>query len=91
METPVFRIDPAGQGRRPAGLAKGFRENQQAQQPLDGPPLLDESAGQIVEQFGMGGLVSKTAEVIHGGHDAAAKNVMPETVHHHPGRQRIVG
>ena len=35
--------------------------------------------------------VTDHAEIVHGTDDAPAKNVLPYSIHHHAGRQRIFG
>ena len=74
----------------PAGHPVGPREHDPAVQALDRPAVLDEPAGQPVEQLGVRGGGAAGAEVARRGHQAAAEMVLPDAVDQHPGRQRVL-
>ncbi len=76
-------------GRR-AGALEGVGQHERAQHGFDGPAFRDESLGEVIEQFGVGGLIAETPEVIDGADEATSKGVVPEPVDHHAGRQRVV-
>ena len=46
---------------------------------------------QPVEQFRVGWSVAGDAEVTRRGDDSRAEMLLPQAIHHHPGRQRILG
>ena len=60
-------------------------------QPLQRPARSDEPAGQVVEQFRVGGPLAQLAEVAGRGNQAPAEVAFPDPVHHHPGGQRVLG
>ena len=58
---------------------------------LHAPAPLDELGGQPVQQFRMGRGGPQLAEVSGRGHQAPAEMVLPDAVHHYPGRQGVIG
>ena len=77
--------------RRTAGLLVGGRSHDEAVQPLDRPAVLDEIAGQPVEQVGVGRRLGAQAEVAGGLDQSAAEVVGPDPVDDDPRGERIVG
>ena len=59
-------------------------------QPLERPLVLDELAGEPVEQFGMRGGRAADAEVVFGGDEPLAKMMLPDAVDDHPRGERVV-
>ena len=49
-----------------------------------------EFVGQIIQQLRMRGALAHAAKIIGRGHDAAAEVILPDAVHHHARRQRIL-
>ena len=56
---------------------------------LDAPAVLDEVAGQPVEQFGMRGALAHLAEIVGRADDAFAEMMLPDAIDHHARGQRI--
>ena len=54
-------------------------------------PLLEQLAGQPIEQLRMARRLAQAAEVAAAIHQAAAEVILPEAIDHHARRQRIVG
>ena len=73
------------------GLPVGAGGHDQPVHGLDAPSSLDELGGQPVQQFGMGRGGPQLAEVAGRGHQAPAEVMLPDAVHHHPGRQGMIG
>ncbi len=90
MHEGVGRILLVG-GRGSARHLIRPREDQRANQPLGAPALGGELMSQIIEQFGMARRLAQHAEIIDTRHDAGAEQMVPDSVNHHPGNQRIVG
>ena len=55
------------------------------------PAVLDEPVGQVVEQLGVGGRLAQGAEVVDGGDDAPAEEVVPDAVDHDAGGEGVGG
>ena len=76
--------------RAAAGLAlEGLAGEQQAQQGLDRTAAVDEAPRQQVEQFRMRRRRTELAEIVGGGDQAAAEDVVPEAVDDDPRGQRV--
>ena len=58
---------------------------------LDGPAVVDEPGGEPIEQLGMRGLLAHDAEVARRADQAFAEVMLPDAVHDHARRQRIIG
>ena len=67
------------------------RQDQLANQTLQRPAVGHETPGQIIEQLRMAGRLAQHAKIVDRRHDARAKQMMPDAIHHHPRHQRIVG
>ena len=57
---------------------------------LDGPAALDELRRQIIEQLRMRRRLAARTEVVGSFHQALAKVILPNAIHHHAGRERIL-
>ena len=86
----IVRIHLARLGRRCGRQLERSRERDFANQLFDRPCFGDESLGQVVEQFRMRRCLAQLSEVVGRGDEAAAKHVMPDTVHDHARGQRVV-
>ena len=58
---------------------------------FDRPAIVDEAERELVEEFGMTWTSASGTEVIGIGGQRTAKVPEPNSVHHHAGRQRILG
>ena len=77
-------------GRSRRILPIGRRHHQQLDHPLDVPAAVPELEGQPVEQLGMDRPLALRAEVLDQAADARAEELLPEPVHEHPCRERIL-
>ena len=68
----------------------GAREDDGADQVFDAPVVLGEVGGEVVEEFGVGGFFAEGAEVIDGGNDASAEEVVPDSVGHDSGGEGVL-
>src|SRR2546428_335391 len=57
---------------------------------FDAPALLNEPAGQPVEQFRMRGTLAIAAKVVHGAHNAFTEMVLPDSVDHDARGERVL-
>src|SRR6185369_7719673 len=62
----------------------------QAVERLDRPTAVDEPAGEVVEQLGMGRRRAADAEIVRRLDDALPEMVLPDPVHEDARRERIV-
>ena len=76
----VFGVFLSGDVGGVGAALEGVGEEDVAKEALDGAAGGDEALGEVVEEFGVGGEVAEFAEVVGGGDEAAAEEVMPETV-----------
>ena len=76
---------------RPQGLPVDVGLQDDPVHLLDAPPAPDELPGQPVQQLPVDRSPAVLAQVAGGGHQAAAEVVLPDPIHHHPGRQGVVG
>ena len=75
-----------------AGHLVSPRQHQLADEPLHGPvQVADEVDGEMVEQFAVRRRLAEHAEVVHGWHEAAAEEVVPDAVHDDAGGEGIGG
>ena len=56
---------------------------------LDGPAVLHELDGQVVQQFRMAGAIPGGSEVTQAPNEARPEVVMPDAIHDHTRSQRI--
>ena len=81
-------LELLGRGRRPtAGRRPGHHQPEEL---LHVPARLAELDRQPVEQFRVRGQLAGDAEVAAGAHEPGAEHLLPEAVHRHPGRQRML-
>src|SRR5207244_2807823 len=66
-------------------------EHDSADQILDRPAVLDETQGQLVEQFGVRGPIPLGTEVVDAAHQSLAQEVLPDAVDQHACRERVRG
>ena len=57
---------------------------------LDGPPVIDESSGEPVEQLGMRRRRPQLAEVAGRAHEALSEVFLPDAVDHHAGGEGVL-
>ena len=57
---------------------------------LDAPSVLDEARGEVVEQLRMTGRLGHHAQIVRRGHEALPEMMLPDAVHQHARRERIV-
>ena len=80
--------------RRAAGHARHpvrVREHDQPVQVLEAPAVVDQVAGEEVEQLGVGRLLALLAEVVGRAHDRPPEVPAPDAVGQHPRHQRVLG
>src|SRR5262245_41490842 len=53
--------------------------------------VLNQPAGQIVQQLRVAGAFAKLTEIAGGAHEADPKMMLPDTIRHHSRRERIFG
>ena len=68
---------------------EGLGEEDVAKEGLYGTAGGDEALGEVIEEFGVSGEVAEFAEVVGGGDEAAAEDVMPEAVDDDAGGEGI--
>src|SRR5262249_16192673 len=68
----------------------GPAERDFADNPLDRPALIHKPRRQVIEQLGMAGLLTHISEIIERGDDAPSEHVVPDAIHGHPSRQRVI-
>ena len=66
-------------------------EDDFANERFDGPAVVGELKGEVVEQFGMAGKFAGPAKVIGGADEAFAEEVFPNPVGHDAGGEGVVG
>src|SRR5947209_294592 len=66
------------------------REHNEPVNRLRGPPRLDEPSGQVVEQLGVRRPLAALAKIVRGADQTLAEVVLPDPVHHHARRQRVL-
>ncbi len=69
----------------------GAAEHQFANEFLEGPTILHEFVGQVVQQLRMAGRTTRHTKVIDSVDNAFAKQVLPDAVHDYSRRQRVAG
>ena len=88
-QQPVVRVALGERGRHHRRLPVGRRGDDQAEERLLAPALLDEFGGQPVEQFRMRRPGALRAEVLAGLDEAAAEHLLPESIDGHARDERI--
>ena len=89
-EEPVGGIFAQGLALfNPRGHAVSPREHDQLLQALDLPPAKNKVACEPVQQLGMGRRQAPAAEIVRSPDDSTPEKMLPDPVHHHPGRQEI--
>ena len=90
-EQAVGRVFLQGLGPGLGALLPGLRADEVAVECLDGPAVVDEPGGQVIQQLGVGGLFPGGAEVVRRGDEAGAEVVLPDAVDEDAGGEGIAG
>ena len=86
---PIFRIDRNGFCIRRRGELIDARQNDLPGESFDRPVVLDELAGEMIEQFRVGRRFTGGAEIVGGADDAGTGEPMPHAVGGHAGGEGI--
>ncbi len=90
MKLTIGRVDLSGLGIGVARLLEGLSHHQHPYQSLHGPAVPNEPVGEVVEQFGVRGLVTQVAKVIGRFDNSGSKHRMPDAIHEDTGRERVL-
>ena len=92
-QQPIVGIDLAWSHvvDHPAVLHVGTADQQPAVQRLEAPSVSDKIGRQPVEQPGVTWHSTAGAEIVAGFHQAGTEMMLPDTIDHHPRRQRMLG
>ena len=74
-----------------AALLINAGKHDEAVEFFDGPTVLHEAGGQVIEQFGMARRVGLVAEIVRGGDKALAEMMHPDAVDQDAGGEGVVG
>ena len=88
-EELILRILHSGAGWRVIIPQESVRRDEEFDHVLDRAPAVNESPGQEIKQFGVGGEIAEPAKIIGGGDNAGAEHMMPDAVHHDAGGEGI--
>ena len=90
-EVAILAVNLKVRGYVVARSLVGLRVHDETMNGFDAPVLLNEFGSQPVEQFRVRGTFAHLAEVIRRSDDALSKMMLPDTVYHHAGGERIFG
>src|SRR6185369_839844 len=87
---PIFWVSLQPRRRHLGRLLVSRARHHQPHQPFHVPTALHEIDRQPIQQFGMRRLFALHAKILRRPHKARAKKLLPESIHRHASRQRIL-